>query len=48
MAAMAGTVREVVGRSLKSLEEEGVIRLERHRIVITDQEALKGMVDAYS
>ena len=48
MAAMAGTVREVVGRSLKALEDEGVIRLERHRIVITDQEALKGMVDAYS
>jgi len=48
MAAMAGTVREVVGRSLKALEDEGVIRLERHRIVITDKEALKDMVDAYS
>jgi CRP/FNR family transcriptional regulator len=44
MAAMAGTVREVVARSLKSLEEEGVIRLERQRIVITDREALKEMV----
>jgi CRP/FNR family transcriptional regulator len=48
MAAMAGTVREVVGRSLKALEEEGAIRLERHRIVITDREALKDMVEAYS
>ncbi len=48
MAAMAGTVREVVGRSLKALEDEGAIRLERHRIVITDKEALKDMVDAYS
>jgi CRP/FNR family transcriptional regulator len=48
MAAMAGTVREVVGRSLKALEDEGLIRLERHRIVITDQEALKDMVEAYS
>jgi CRP/FNR family transcriptional regulator len=48
MAAMAGTVREVVGRSLKALEDEGVIRLERHRIVITDKEALKDMVAAYS
>jgi len=48
MAAMAGTVREVVGRSLKALEQEGAIRLERHRIVITDKEALKDMVDAYS
>lgn len=48
MAAMAGTVREVVGRSLKTLEEKGVIRLERHRIVITNEEALKGMVAKYS
>ena len=41
MAAMAGTVREVVARSLKSLEEEGMISLNRHRIMINDQEALK-------
>jgi len=47
MAAMAGTVREVVGRSLKALEEEGAIRLDRHRIVITDKKALKDMVEAY-
>ena len=46
MAAMAGTVREVVGRSLKALEEGGAIRLERHRIVITDKEALKEMAEA--
>lgn len=48
MAAMAGTAREVVGRSLKALEEEGVIRMEHHRIVITDREALKGMVETPS
>ena len=48
MAAMAGTAREVVGRSLKTLEEEGVIRLDRHRIVITNKEALKDMVEAPS
>jgi len=46
MAAMAGTAREVVARSLKALEEEGVIRLERHRIAITDREALKEMAGA--
>jgi len=40
MAAMAGTAREVIGRSLRVLEEEGTIRLDRHRIVITDREAL--------
>jgi len=41
MAAMAGTAREVVGRSLKALEERGAISLERHRIVIKDKEALR-------
>ena len=40
MAAMAGTAREVVGRSLKMLEENGTISLERHRIVIKDKEYL--------
>ena len=46
MAAMAGTAREVVARSLKGLEEEGVIRLERHRIMITNKEALEEMAEA--
>ena len=46
MAAMAGTVREVVARSLKSLEAEGAISMERHRIRITDREALEVMVAA--
>ena len=41
MAAMAGTAREMIGRSLKLLEEEGKIRLERNRVVITDKEALR-------
>jgi len=46
MAAMAGTAREMIGRSLKTLEEEGAIRLDRHRIVITDKEALREMAGA--
>jgi CRP-like cAMP-binding protein len=46
MAAMAGTAREVVGRSLKELEEAGVIKLDRHRIVITDKEALQKIMEA--
>ncbi len=46
MAAMAGTVREVVARSLKALEEEGAIRLERHQIKIADKEILEDMVTA--
>ena len=41
MAAMAGTAREVVARSLKALESKGALRMDRHRIVITDREALK-------
>jgi CRP-like cAMP-binding protein len=40
MAAMIGTAREMVGRSLKTLEESGAIRIERNRIVIADQKAL--------
>lgn len=45
---MAGTAREVVGRSLKALEEQGAVRLDRHRIVITDKEALKEIIEAPS
>jgi len=48
MAAMAGTAREVVGRSLKELEETGVIKLDRHRIVITDKEALQKIIEVSS
>jgi CRP/FNR family transcriptional regulator len=44
IAAMAGTAREVVGRSLKTLEEDSIIRLERHRVVISDEKALRQMV----
>ncbi len=48
MAAMAGTVREVVGRSLKELEEAGAIKLDRHRIIITDKEALQKLIEVSS
>jgi len=43
MAAMVGTAREVVGRSLKALEEEGAIRMDRHRIVVTNKKILERM-----
>ncbi|MCJ7605780.1 MAG: Crp/Fnr family transcriptional regulator [Dehalococcoidales bacterium] len=48
MAALIGTAREMVGRSLKNLEEDGIITMERSRIVISDLEALKKLagVDA--
>jgi len=48
MAAMAGTAREVVGRSLKALEEEGAIKLDRHRIIITDKKALQKIMEVTS
>jgi CRP-like cAMP-binding protein len=46
MAAMAGTAREVVGRSLRALEEQGAIKLDRHRIIITDKKALHRIMEA--
>jgi CRP-like cAMP-binding protein len=46
MAAMAGTAREVVGRSLKELEEQGTIRLDHHRIIVADKEALQKIMEA--
>jgi len=45
MAAMAGTAREMIGRSLKSLEDEGAIRLDHHKIVITDKETLRAIAE---
>jgi CRP/FNR family cyclic AMP-dependent transcriptional regulator len=41
MAAQLGTVREMVSRGLRSLEKEGIIRFDRHRIVILDREGLE-------
>lgn len=41
MAAQVGTVREMVGRVLRTLEDQGLIQLDRHRIVILDREGLE-------
>lgn len=41
IAAMIGTAREMVGRSLKNLEGEGAIRIERNRIIISDRQILR-------
>jgi CRP/FNR family transcriptional regulator len=48
MAAAVGTAREVVGRSLKTLHEDGAIRMERNRIVIVDREGLRQMAGSHS
>ncbi len=41
MAAQLGTVREVIGRTLAELQREGLIRVERHRIIIVDRPGLE-------
>ena len=40
MASRLGTVREMVGRALRSLAAEGIIEFDRHRIVVLDAERL--------
>jgi CRP/FNR family transcriptional regulator len=45
MAAMAGTAREVVGRSLKMLQSDGSIKMNRNRIAISNRKALQDMVE---
>ncbi len=47
MAALAGTAREVVGRSLKTMQEDGLVRVERNRLVIANKEALSQMVNSH-
>ncbi len=44
LAAMVGTSRVVVNRSLKAMEDQGAIRLERRRIVVTNRENLENLV----
>ena len=41
LAAMAGSRREVVGRALKALSQDGAVKLERGRIHVCDRQALE-------
>jgi CRP-like cAMP-binding protein len=41
LAAMTGTVREVVQRALKTLEQQGAIKLSRARITVLDPAVLR-------
>ncbi len=41
MAAHLGTVRDMIGRSLRALSDEKLIRLDRGRIVLLDRAALE-------
>jgi CRP-like cAMP-binding protein len=47
MAARLGTVREMVGRALRELADEGLITLDRHRIVIADRERLTTTAEGF-
>jgi CRP-like cAMP-binding protein len=41
IAAHLGTVRDMVGRTLRSFGDAGLIRMDRQRIVLLDREALE-------
>jgi CRP/FNR family cyclic AMP-dependent transcriptional regulator len=41
LAAHIGTVRDVVGRTLRTFSQEGLIRRERGRVVVTDPAGLR-------
>lgn len=43
MATIVGSVRDVVGRALRTLERTGAIKIEGQRILILDSEKLRGM-----
>ncbi|MEK7281727.1 MAG: helix-turn-helix domain-containing protein [Chloroflexota bacterium] len=47
MAAQVGTVREVVGRSLKGLEALGAIKMVHGRVVIVNRRLLEELVESY-
>ena len=46
IASQLGTVREVVGRALRALTTQGIIKFDRHRIIILDQERLAEAAEA--
>jgi CRP/FNR family transcriptional regulator len=48
MAAMAGTAREVISRSLKAMEDDGIIGFDKHRLIIRDKDALQRMSQTFS
>jgi len=47
MAARLGTVREMVGRALRELVDDGLITQDRQRIVIADRERLRAIADGW-
>jgi CRP/FNR family transcriptional regulator len=45
LAERAGTVREIAGRALRQLAEEGLVRLERGRVIVLDPAGLARVVE---
>ena len=45
LAERAGTVREIAGRVLRRLAEEGLVRLERGRVIVLDRQGLAQVVE---
>lgn len=45
IAAQIGTVREVVSRTLRAFVKEGLIQMERQRIIVIDPEGLQNEAD---
>jgi len=41
IAAELGTVRDVMGRTLRAFADDGLLRLERQRIFLLDREGLE-------
>ncbi len=41
IAAQIGTVREMVARTLRAFADAGLLRIERHRIILLDREGLE-------
>ncbi len=44
VATMVGSVRDVIGRVLKTLEKAGAIKIEGQRILVVDRQKLREMV----
>ncbi|NJP05256.1 MAG: Crp/Fnr family transcriptional regulator [Chloroflexaceae bacterium] len=45
LAERAGTVREMAGRALRRLAEEGLVRLARGRVIVLDAEGLARVIE---
>ena len=44
LAERTGTVREIAGRALRQLAQEGLVRLERGRVVVLDPAGLRAVI----